>query len=71
MSKTITIRSFHNCFIGIIHYRNKKGENTLKRKKYITIFEDVICKKNTTILTLAQQFFYKKMNSNIFKTKVE
>lgn len=50
---------------------HKKGKRHTKMKKYITIFEDVICKKNTTILTLAQQFFYKKMNSNIFKTKVE
>jgi hypothetical protein len=64
MSKTIIIRFFHSCFIGIIHYRNKKGEHIKrekdpqKGKKYITIFEDVICKKITTTLTLAQQFFY-------------
>jgi hypothetical protein len=50
---------------------HKKGKRHTKMKKYITIFEDVICKKIATTSTFAQQFFYKKMNSNLFKTKIE
>ncbi len=76
MSKTIIIRFIIvSLTLYIIETKrgetHKKGKRPTKRKKYITIFEDVICKKIATISTLAQQIFYKIMNSNLFKTKIE